>query len=247
MGRTLKSHDDRRNEILDGAWGLFTTRGYEGTTVAAILDAVGIAKGTFYHYFESKEEVLDAVTDRMSAESREELGLVVEDSTLEAVPKLDRFFEVARRSRLRRVDAVIGTARVLYRDENLVIRHKILDRLARLMVPALRSIIDQGVEEGCFRVVDSVEAAFFVWQMSNTFADRQMRTLLGTGSIDDKVGELALRADFVADALERLLGAEPGSISKPNREFFEHFVRAAEQAGAGPGHDATPATVMGGR
>jgi AcrR family transcriptional regulator len=231
MGRRLKSHDERRNEILDGAWELFTTRGYEGATVAAILDAVGIAKGTFYHYFDSKEEVLDAVTDRLSAESREELGLVVEDSELEASAKLDRFFMVARRSRMRRVDAVIGTARVLYRDENLVIRHKIMDRLAGLMVPALRSIIEQGIREGAFRVTDPSEAAFFIWQMSNTFADRQMRTLLRSGGLDEKVDELAVRADFVADSLERILGAAPGTITKPSRELFEHFVRAAEQAG----------------
>jgi hypothetical protein len=101
------------------------------------------------------------------------------------------------------------------------------------MAPALRSIIEQGIGERCFRAADAGEAAFFVWQMSNTFADRQMRTLLGPGTVERKVDELARRADFVADSLERLLGAEPGSITKPGREFIEHIVRAVEQTGEG--------------
>ena len=62
--RISKEHDVRRNEILDKAAGLFEERGYNNTTVNDILREVNIAKGTFYYYFKSKEEVLDAIIDR---------------------------------------------------------------------------------------------------------------------------------------------------------------------------------------
>lgn len=226
MGRKRKAHDVRRNEILDGAWELFTSRGYEGTTVAAIIDKLDISKGTFYHYFTSKEQVLNAVTDRLSAEPLAELQQVVEDSTLDAGPKLNRFFEVARRSRIRRMDSIISVARVLYREENLIIRHKINERLVELTLPSLRSIIEQGIGEGCFQVSDAGEAARFLWHLSNTFADLQMKTLLSTAPIESKVKELALRAEFIVQSLERVLGAGPETISRPNPEIFALFARA---------------------
>ena len=59
--RIVKEHDERRNEIITTAEEFFLTKGFNKTTVNDILKRIGIAKGTFYHYFVSKEEVLDAV------------------------------------------------------------------------------------------------------------------------------------------------------------------------------------------
>lgn len=63
--RVVKEHEERRNEILNTAQTLFVTKGYMKTTINDILQAIGIAKGTFYHYFKSKEEVLDAIIERI--------------------------------------------------------------------------------------------------------------------------------------------------------------------------------------
>jgi len=62
--RVIKEHDVRKNEILDMAEKLFRIKGYEKCTIMDIINEVGIAKGTFYYYFKSKEEVLDAVVLR---------------------------------------------------------------------------------------------------------------------------------------------------------------------------------------
>ncbi|HBT17621.1 MAG TPA: TetR/AcrR family transcriptional regulator, partial [Firmicutes bacterium] len=62
--RITKEYDERRNEILDTAEELFNMKGYDKCTVNDILKAVGIARGTFYYYFKSKEEVLDAIVSR---------------------------------------------------------------------------------------------------------------------------------------------------------------------------------------
>lgn len=52
--------------ILDAAQGLFLEKGYEETTIQDIVDALGgLTKGAVYHHFKSKEEILDAVGDRM--------------------------------------------------------------------------------------------------------------------------------------------------------------------------------------
>ena len=59
--RVVKEYDERKNEILDASEKLFLEKGYVQCTIKDILKAVDIARGTFYYYFESKEEVLDAV------------------------------------------------------------------------------------------------------------------------------------------------------------------------------------------
>lgn len=89
--RTVKKHDERKLEIIETGAKLFSTKGYRNTTVNDILKEVGIAKGTFYHYFQSKEEVMDAVVDNILSTIIYESQLVVNDNRLSA---LEKFFLV---------------------------------------------------------------------------------------------------------------------------------------------------------
>ena len=59
--RIIKEADIRKNEILDAAGILFTEKGYDNTSVTDIMNAVGIAKGTLYHHYKSKEDILNAL------------------------------------------------------------------------------------------------------------------------------------------------------------------------------------------
>lgn len=67
--RIVKEHDERKNEIIDTAAELFLDKGYDQCSINDILNSIGIAKGTFYHYFKSKEDVLDAAVNKMSEPS----------------------------------------------------------------------------------------------------------------------------------------------------------------------------------
>jgi AcrR family transcriptional regulator len=57
----------RREEILDAARRVFAERGFRGTTIADIAEAAGIALGTIYLYFPSKEDVFAALNERLGA------------------------------------------------------------------------------------------------------------------------------------------------------------------------------------
>ena len=61
MPRVVKDYDERYAEFLEAAQQLFFSKGYERTTVQEIIKMVGVAKGTFYYYFGSKQAVLEAV------------------------------------------------------------------------------------------------------------------------------------------------------------------------------------------
>ena len=62
--RVVKEAEERRNEILDVAQRLFTAKGFDNTSTNDILNEIGIARGTLYYHFKSKEEILDAMIDR---------------------------------------------------------------------------------------------------------------------------------------------------------------------------------------
>ena len=63
MVRITKATEERRLEIIETAQKLFGERGFNNTPVDAIIQEMGVAKGTFYYYFKSKEEVLEAIAD----------------------------------------------------------------------------------------------------------------------------------------------------------------------------------------
>lgn len=63
--RVTKRPEERNEELLDAAERLFAERGIDATTVEDITRAAGVAKGTFYLYFGSKEHILAALRERL--------------------------------------------------------------------------------------------------------------------------------------------------------------------------------------
>ena len=66
MARISKAYQERKKEIMDTAQMLFYTIGYDAVTVNTIIATIGISKGTFYHYFKSKEQLLDELVERFT-------------------------------------------------------------------------------------------------------------------------------------------------------------------------------------
>ena len=87
--RKPEEHTAKRNEILDAALQLVYSKGYGSMTIQDILDRLQISKGAFYHYFDSKASVLQALVERMAAEQVEPLILAaVHNPRLSAIEKL---------------------------------------------------------------------------------------------------------------------------------------------------------------
>ena len=61
----MKKGERRKQELLQIAYRMFISRGYENTSVDDIIGEAGIAKGTYYYYFETKEQTLEEVIGMM--------------------------------------------------------------------------------------------------------------------------------------------------------------------------------------
>ena len=80
--------------ILDVAFRLFMEQGYEHTSIQDIIDHLGgLSKGAIYHHFKSKEDILIAVTDRMTAESNQMLASIRDRMDLCGKDKLKMIFK----------------------------------------------------------------------------------------------------------------------------------------------------------
>ena len=85
--RIVKTAEERKNEILDVAEQLFAEKGFDNASTNDIIKRIGIARGTLYHHFGSKEEILDALVERMTRDAIARSKAVVSDKNR---PLLDR-------------------------------------------------------------------------------------------------------------------------------------------------------------
>src|SRR5512139_4236345 len=99
MARTVKeeTYTVKRNEILDAAQRLVYAKGYEQMSIQDILNQLKISKGAFYHYFDSKGDLLEALIERMRQEVEPIILPIVDDPDLPTFDKLHRCFDTAAR------------------------------------------------------------------------------------------------------------------------------------------------------
>ena len=144
--RIVKKHDERRGEILDAAEKLFHTVGYEGCSVNDILKEVGIAKGTFYHYFKSKEEAMDAVSERTVEIIMERVRKVTNQESIDPLEKLMGAFQAMRMEEMEEE----GMLEDLHRPDNALLHQKSLSKIVDAMAPVLQEIIEEGIGKGAW-------------------------------------------------------------------------------------------------
>ncbi len=144
--RTIKEHNERQNEILDTAQKLFAEKGYGKCTVNDILNEIGIAKGTFYHYFKSKEEVLDAIIDRGAGQILERAQEAAANPRFSPEEKLYHVFMAIRMEE--ESDKML--IEEMHRMENALMHQKSLTSVVTLTVPVLAEVIEEGNKSGVF-------------------------------------------------------------------------------------------------
>jgi TetR/AcrR family transcriptional repressor of nem operon len=213
MARTVKEQERaaRVNAILDAAQALIQRKGYERMTIQDLLETLQISKGAFYHYFDSKLALLEALVERMVEEVTAALGPLAEDSRLSAPHKLEAIFRLAAGFKSERVDLMVELARVWYADDDAVIRDKLERASLDLMRSLLHPIIAQGVSEGTMATDYPDVAAVMVTDLSRGMSQELMRQLMAWDERDGRQRAQRCIAAYT-DAIEGLLGMERGTL-----------------------------------
>ena len=224
MTRTLNPtlHTVRRDAFLDAAQRLVETKGYEAMSVQDVLDALDVSKGAFYHYFVSKQAVLEAVVERFADGGMAAVKPIVDDPALPALKKLERVFAGIAGWKAERKELVLGIIEVWNSDSNAIVREKVRRMTVRLMVPLLAAVVRQGVDEGVFRVASPDETAAVLVSLMLGFQEQATHLFIArqAGTIPFEVVERTI-AGFT-QAFERILGIPTGSLTLQDQATL-HF------------------------
>jgi AcrR family transcriptional regulator len=224
MTRVVKEYGARRNEILDEAQRLIQSKGYEQMTIQDILDSLQISKGAFYHYFGSKQELLEAVLKRIMDVMEEILLPIVHDPHLSALEKLQSFCATLARWKTTQRAFLLALLRVWHTDDNAIVRQKLHAANDLRAAPLLTTIVRQGIQEGVMTASYPDQIGEIVLSIMADLSEKLGRQLL---SCEPNLATLQLMVETTAaytEALERVLGTASGSICIVDAETLKQWV-----------------------
>lgn len=236
MVRIIKEHDERLNELLDIAQELFFQKGYEATSVNDIIDAAKVAKGTFYHYFKSKGDLLDKLVDRWTQATIKRIeSSVMSQKQLNAVEKLNLFFITIRNFKVENLELMKVLLLVLYKEENILLRHKMLKKSVEYLIPYLVVILKQGIDEGVFKTENVEDTAEFIFSAALNLGEIFVQLILEAAQKPENIDKLESKLRVYERSLERILEAREGSLAIVDRRIIELFSRDIHKKKEGGG------------
>lgn len=214
MARPIKEHEYRvkRSAILDAARRLVQTKGYEQMAIQDVLDELQISKGAFYHYFGSKQALLEALIDHLLDEGEQLLIAITHDPTLSALEKLQHFFIQLAQWKTAQKETFLGFLRVWYADENALVRHKLHEARIKRITPWIAAIVGQGLAEGTFLTDYPDEVGQVIVSLLNDHGNRLSELLLSGQFGSEQFSHVERTVAVYTEAIERVLGAPGHSL-----------------------------------
>lgn len=184
---------NRKEELLEIAYKLFIINGYDNTSVDEIISEANIAKGTYYYYFTSKEEMLDQVVnsiiDKEVKIAKEYLNkpLTIEQKLIGVIKSLSPS------------DKETNIVNALNDDNNLKMHKKYSKKLVESAIPILKEIVLEGIDKGIFNCDNIEERLKIILTVSNELFD--------SNDFSKKDVEVFI------DTIEKIFGAKTGSMN----------------------------------
>ena len=206
--RVVKEAEERKNEILDVAERLFCAKGFDNTSTNDILQEIGIARGTLYYHFKSKEDILDAMIQRLTNQLLTKASQIALD---ESIPVLER---LTRTMLSLNVDNELGDMIMeqVHRPQNALMHQKLEDMLLGRVNELVTKIAKDGMKQGIMQTDYPDEAVEMIMIYSYKAFDSMMQY--------SKEEEQRKIQAFVYHA-ERVLGMKKGALLEAMSPLFE--------------------------
>lgn len=205
--KTVKEGEVRRQEILMVARELFVTKGYEQTTVNDILKIVDIAKGTFYYYFNSKEEVLAAIILDIVEEGAKRAEQILKDKS---VPLINRIM-MAIMAQSPEFEGSEEIRDEMHKVDNAKLEQLYARTMLKRMTPLLEVAVAEGVAADLFHLDyprETIESILLLGHM-----------LFDCNIMDWEMTEYPAKIKGFLANMERMLGTRAGEL----KDFLQMF------------------------
>ena len=206
--RIVKDAEERKNEILDVAERLFCAKGFDKTSTNDILEEIGIARGTLYYHFKSKEDILDAMIERLTNQMVEKASVIALD---ESIPVLER---LTRTMLSLNLDNELGDMIMeqVHRPQNALMHQKLENMLLGRVNKLITKIAEDGIKQGIMHTDYPAEAVEMIMTYSYSAFDS-----LNQYSEEEEQRKMM---GFIYHA-ERVLGMESGALLETIKPIFK--------------------------
>lgn len=206
--RIVKDAEERRNEILDVAERLFCEKGFDNASTNDILAEIGIARGTLYYHFKSKEDILDAMIERLTNQMVERAAVIALD---ESIPVLERLMRTMLSLNL---DNEIGdmVMEQIHRPQNALMHQKLETVLLSRVNRLITKIAEDGIRQGILHTDYPAEAVEMIMTYSYIAFDSMV-------SYSEEEGQRK-KMGFIYH-VEKIFGMEQGALMETVMPIFE--------------------------
>ena len=154
MPRTNKNFESRKEQLIQLALEQFIKKGYEDTTITDLQNSFGLTKGGMYHYFSSKEEILDAVIEYGLGQGIK--GLIEELEQIPLEKKLIYFFFSNTTNAFTKNIFMYSRS-----NRSSIVTYRLREKTLKMLIPILRNIMNQSIKSGFYKSEYSNEMAEF--------------------------------------------------------------------------------------
>ena len=204
---------------------LFFQKGYDKVSVQLITREVGIAKGTFYHHFPSKADLLNEIVNRKVDTQVKNLIEIKDKPDLNPLDRLNNIFSNSTKWKIEQLPLMISIMEALLSDDNLIIRTKLEDIARQKSLPLIESIIIEGEKKKYFNIgkMRPKDAAAFIVGLSISLMNNFSRLIIDLYEHPKSSYELKVTVESYRTAVERLLGIPENSLNFMVDDFIEAF------------------------
>lgn len=213
--RTVKEAAVRRNEILDAAERLFGTKGFDQTSTNDLLAEVGIARGTLYYHFKSKEEILDAMIERISNRLLSKAKAIANDQSLPILVRLTRMMQAMN------VSDPVGLEIVeqVHQPQNALLHQKMQEHLVSGLTPLVTKVVKEANAQGICQTDYPKQTVEMLLIYTTSAFDNLMEV-----SEQERITQI----QALIYNLERLFGTKPGVMAEVILPIFTQNSTASD-------------------
>lgn len=188
-----------------------------------IIEKIGVTKGAFYHYFKSKDEILEAVTEDYASRLAAGINPIYEQGHMSALEKLSHGFQTAQRIRHDSRNILIPLMGLMNRDENTILKKRFYEKTVEKIKPSYIRMIYQGISEGVFETDFPEETAELIIQVGSDYRSKIASILLDEDRSPFYKEEIEKSIAFLQNFIERILGIKNGTFDI--RKGFTSYVQ----------------------
>jgi AcrR family transcriptional regulator len=213
-----------REELLNTAFKLFFEKGYDNTSVNAIIKVVGVTKGAFYHYFESKEDLLTEISVRYATKQVQFIEDTRKRKDLSGLEKLNKIIHQMYVYKIENKENRSMMFEIQQSNSNVLLQKRISEIICDLAKKEYSLIISEGVAQGDFHTVHTDEAGAFLMNLAILLNQEISKYVFKTEKTKEDKEQIIKTLEFYEEVYNGVLGAQPGSVEL--YQIAKHYIES---------------------